>query len=100
MGAISLFGNRVGESFSRVRNGTLVFGKGRKGLDPGLSTETRKRVFEGNPADVAIEKEMHLGQPVDRPFHIGQGDVDVLRVMFGFAEERGPAAIAEASRSM
>ena len=60
-------------------------------LHPRRSAESRERIVNGYPLYSIAEVDIGLRSPVELSFQIGQHDVDDVRVMTRFTEERAPA---------
>ncbi len=63
-----------------------VIGIGLYGLHPAGSAESRKTIVDPGPLRAIVEEDMNLGRSVDRLSHVGQNDVDLLRVLGRLAE--------------
>jgi len=69
-------------------------------LIPCFAAQSREPVLERDPLLMRVEEEMHLGCLVDFSVHIREGDIDMLWVFRGLAEQGRAAFAAEASRPM
>ena len=68
----------------------LGIGFGFQGLHPGCSAKARKTIRDHNPWCPAVEVEVKLRSTVDRALDVRKWNIDLIRVLLGFTEQRTP----------
>ena len=66
----------------------------------GATSEAREPIVHEGPVYTVVEVHVKLGDAVDRSFHVGKNDIDMLGVPGRLAKKGASATAAEASRPM
>jgi len=75
---------------SGIRRVTYLLGIrfGLQRLHPGFSTKARKAIRDHNPWCPAVEVDVKLRGTIDRTLDVRKRDIDLIRVLLGFTEQR------------